>query len=67
MTHESNIQGAITQKQLYGEDFHAKIGAKGGAKSKGRKLTAEHKRKISEAQKFRNQVRRVYEDQQPSA
>lgn len=40
-----------TRKKLYGEDHMRKIGALGGSKSKGRKLSAEHKRKVSEGLK----------------
>lgn len=48
---EGAKKAAGTAKQIYGDDHHAKLGAKGGAKSKGRKLSAEHKRKISESLK----------------
>jgi len=34
-TKEGRIKAAITNKKKYGEDFYKKIGAKGGAKSRG--------------------------------
>lgn len=35
--------------KVYGKDHQAKIGAKGGKKSKGRKITAKTRRKISQS------------------
>lgn len=34
-TKEGGIKAAKTNKERYGEDFYVKIGAKGGAKSRG--------------------------------
>lgn len=51
-----NPEGAtkrLATQKANGTDNFSEYGAKGGAKSKGRKLSKEHKRKISEAQKKR--------------
>lgn len=47
---EGATKGAITKKSSDPEFFKT-IGAMGGAKNKGRKLTTEHKRKLSESRK----------------
>lgn len=52
------LKAALTRKEKYGADYHAKIGAKGGAAGKGKLVTQETRRKISKAKKFRNKVRR---------
>lgn len=54
---EANKRAAAITKAKYGEDFHAKIGSKGGKKNKGRKLTKEHKRKLKEAYERRQDAR----------
>jgi len=43
-----------TLRQERGEDYFARLGARGGKKSKGRKLSAKTKKKISEAMKLRH-------------
>lgn len=43
----------LKNQQANGTDKFSEYGAKGGAKSLGRKLSKEHKRRISEAQKAR--------------
>jgi hypothetical protein len=53
-TSEGSAKRIATMKTLHGEDIYAQFGAKGGAKSKGRKHSAETKRKISETKKRRH-------------
>lgn len=49
------VKSLETRLKKYGTDHQAKIGALGGFKSKGRKLSRATKRKISESQKRRQQ------------
>lgn len=53
---EGALKGVATKLNEYGPDHYKKIGALGGAKSKGRKLSAKTKRKISQAKKRKKNV-----------
>ena len=51
---EGSAKRIATMKAKYGEGIYGEFGAKGGAKSKGRKHSKETKRKISETKKRRH-------------
>lgn len=44
-------KGVETKRKKYGADYHSKVGALGGAKSKGRKIPLEVRKKISETKR----------------
>lgn len=50
-TKNGAAKGAETKRQKYGDDFFARIGAEGGKKSKGRVISEETRKKISETKK----------------
>lgn len=53
-TREGNLKGAATKRQKYGTDHFSKIGAAGGAKSKGRQIPPEVRQKISQTKRQRS-------------
>lgn len=51
---EGAAKGVATKREKYGAEHFAAVGARGGAKSLGRKHSAETKRKISESKRLKN-------------
>lgn len=55
---DSALKGAETKRKKYGQNYFSLLGAKGGLASKGRVLSAETKKRISESKKAANQRRK---------
>lgn len=66
-TKEGAVIGVRVRKEKYGPDYHAQIGARGGAAGKGRKHSAATKLKISQAKKKGAQERRTHENHKASS
>ncbi len=62
-TYSGGVKAAKTNKERYGEDFYVKIGAKGGAKSRGGGFASSHERAVEAGRKGGKAKRRTIKQQ----